>query len=79
MRTLDRGRAYGVIYPSGLFEQDGVVFDRDGNEMTPPTEAAPVVIEWPVAEDELPEARKIDLRLKQNAHLRPSARKAAAE
>lgn len=36
MRQLDRARPYGQILPSGgwaAFEQDGILFDADGNEV----------------------------------------------
>lgn len=81
MKTLDRSRPFGEVYPLGLYEQDGIVFNRDGTqhaEPLPEPVAEPVA---PVVEDDPPEARRIDLRLKENAHLRPSAqaRKAAGK
>lgn len=39
MRTLDRKRGYGVVSGgAAAFEQDGVLFDADGNELA--TEAS---------------------------------------
>lgn len=70
MRTLDRSRPYGEVYPTGQFEQDNILFDRAGNEIAPPPPEPVVVEEAP------PEARKIDLRLKENAHLRPGKKAA---
>lgn len=71
-----------MIYPSGLFEQDNIVFNRDGTERVEPlVEPVAPVEAAPAVEDDPPEARRIDLRLKENAHLRPSAqaRKAAGK
>ena len=33
MRSLDRTRPYGLVYPSGCFEQDGLTFDPQGVEI----------------------------------------------
>lgn len=35
LRTLDRKRAYGTVFGGGpaSFEQDGVLFDHEGNEL----------------------------------------------
>lgn len=33
MRTLDRTRTFGEVYPTGGFEQDGLQFGPDGNEL----------------------------------------------
>lgn len=75
---LDKSRPYATQFPSGFYEQDYKLFDRDGNEMEPVPE--PVTVPDPVPEMEASEARRIDLRLKENAHLRPSSiAKAARE
>ena len=35
MKTLDRNRAYGIVYgePEAVFEQDGLMFDHKGNQV----------------------------------------------
>lgn len=52
MRLLDRTRPYGLVYPSGCFEQDGLTFDPQGaeiqrtipvGELGVPQDAAPLV------------------------------------
>jgi len=81
---LDRSRPYGERYPASyvVYEQDNRLFDRDGNEV----EEQPELVTEPevkAVEVETSEARRIDLRKKENRHLRPAfkaaeARKAAA-
>jgi hypothetical protein len=71
MSKLDRSRPYAEQFPSGNFEQDNKWFDRNGYEIDPViepvVEAAPS-IDMPVLP---PERRRVDLRLKENRHLRP--------
>ncbi len=42
-RTLDRKRPYGELFPTGNYEQDGIIFDGAGNEIVsaPSPEPAP--------------------------------------
>lgn len=75
MTKLDRSRPYGEVFPSGFYEQDYKLFDREGNEVEPKVEP---VVEPEKVEVEASEARRIDLRLKENKHLREAeVRKAA--
>ena len=64
--SLDRSQPYGEIYPAGYaaYEQNGKLFDRSGNEVTERVEPVAVAPETP----DLP--RHIDLRKKENRHLR---------
>ena len=70
---LDRSKPYGTIFPAtyAAFKQDGKLFDHDGEEVDERPEL--VTVADPIEETH----RHIDLRRKENAHLRPSARKAA--
>lgn len=45
MRTLDRNRPFGTIYPASeaAFEQDGLLFDAHGNPVGGESVAAAVV------------------------------------
>lgn len=43
MAKLDRSRSFGIVYGSGAghsFEQDGRLFDHDGNELGQPKHKA---------------------------------------
>ena len=42
MTRLDRSRPFAEQYPSGLFEQDGLIFDRSGRQVEQPPE--PVMV-----------------------------------
>ena len=74
MTVLDRSRAYAEQYPSGLYEQDGKCFDRNGNEIEQPPEPVMVAVEadtYTPPPPLPPERMRVDLRLKENRHLRP--------
>ena len=73
MSKLDRSRTFAEQYPSGLYEQDGKCFDRSGNEIEQPPEPVMVAEEATayLPPPPPPERLRVDLRLKENAHLRP--------
>lgn len=71
---LDRSRPFGLSYPSGRLVQDDCEFDPETGEVLDPI-AEPVSLPQKAEAIEVveeTEARRIDLRKKENAHMRPA-------